>query len=112
MDRPRLAGVLVALALVAGVIPAQAHSESQRNYPEFTYERVRVEMRDGIELSVDIWRPVTPKKVKVPVILSLTPYHVLYKALDANEANLPSGDAALFVPKGYAYALGDVRGTY
>jgi len=81
-------------------------------YSEFTYERVRVAMRDDVELSVDIWRPVTPKGVKVPVILSLTPYHVLYRALDTNETNLPSGDAETFVPEGYAYARGDVRGTY
>lgn len=86
--------------------------EPQRQYPEHTYERVYVEMRDGIELAVDIWRPVTPKDVKVPVILSLTPYHLLYRALDTNEADLPTGDAALFVPKGYAYARADLRGTY
>ena len=69
-------------------------------------------MRDGVELSVDIWRPVTPKGVEVPVVLQLTPYHVLYKALDSNETNLPAGDAQLLVPLGYAYALADVRGTY
>ena len=101
--------LLAPATLQAAQAPAAAQS---RNYPEFTYERVRVEMRDGVELSADIWRPVTPKGVEVPVILSLTPYHVLYKALDPNEANLPSGDAALFVPKGYAYVRADVRGTY
>lgn len=104
---------LMASASAAPVARAGAFEGSSRpTYSEFTYERVRVEMRDGVELSVDIWRPVTPKGVEVPVILSLTPYHVLYKALDANETNLPAGDAAMFVPKGYAYARGDVRGTY
>ncbi|MFP5353236.1 MAG: CocE/NonD family hydrolase [Actinomycetota bacterium] len=98
-------------APIAAGAPAPEGS-SRPTYSEFTYERVRVPMRDGVELSVDIWRPVTPKGVEVPVILSLTPYHALYKALDANEQNLPAGDAALFVPKGYAYARGDVRGTY
>jgi X-Pro dipeptidyl-peptidase len=93
-------------------VHASTEPAGPRNYPEFTYERVFVPMRDEVELAVDIWRPVTPKKVKVPVILSLTPYHVLYKALDPSEENLPSGDAQLFVPKGYAYALADVRGTY
>ena len=106
----------VALALLAGASPVAAGPlsplEPPRNYPEFTYERVRVEMRDGVELSVDIWRPVTPKNVKVPVILQLTPYHALYGALDPNWTDLPAGDARLFVPKGYAYAIGDVRGTY
>ena len=33
-------------------------------------------------------------------------------ALDRNEADLPSGDAALVVLRGYAYARADVRGTY
>lgn len=87
-------------------------SPPPRNYPEFTYERVRVEMRDGVELSVDIYRPVTPDGVDVPVILQLTPYHALYYALDPRETDLPAGDARLFVPKGYAYAVADVRGTY
>jgi X-Pro dipeptidyl-peptidase len=113
MKGSKLRALLPALFLIAGLPSgAGANVGSADQYPEFTYERVRVEMRDGVELSVDIWRPVTPKNVKVPVILSLTPYHVLYRALDTNETNLPAGDAALFVPKGYAYALGDVRGTY
>ena len=97
---------------LAAPVPAAAIGE-RLPYSEFTYERVRVEMRDGVELSVDLWRPVTPKGVKVPVILTLTPYHSLYRALDpVNETDLPNDDARLFVPKGYAYALADVRGTY
>ena len=112
----RTAYLLVALALLTAGSPAAAGVPTDpappRNYPEFTYERARVEMRDGVELSVDIWRPVTPKGVEVPVILQLTPYHALYRALDPNETDLPAGDARLFVPKGYAYAVGDVRGTY
>ncbi len=105
--------LMASVAAVPSAAQAGALDAAERpTYSEFTYERVRVEMRDGVELSVDVWRPVTPKGVKVPVILSLTPYHSLYRALDTNERNLPSGDAALFVPKGYAYARGDVRGTY
>lgn len=119
ISRRSIARIVLGAALLAtGSAPSPARADlgspvaGPRNYPEFTYERTRVEMRDGVELSVDIWRPVTPKGVKVPVILSLTPYHALYRALDTNEENLPAGDAALFVPKGYAYAMGDVRGTY
>ena len=95
-----------------GAAGSRTPQPGPRNYSEFTYERVTVPMRDDVELSVDIWRPVTPAGVKVPVILSLTPYHSLYVALDSNEDDLPSGDARLFVPKGYAYARADVRGTY
>lgn len=114
-----LCAVLVALPATAGAmtergehLDAPAPSDRSRNYPDSIYERVYVEMRDGVELSADIYRPVTPKGVKVPVILNLTPYHVLNRALDRNEEDLPSGDAALFVPKGYAYVRADVRGTY
>ena len=110
----KIRALAAAIAVVAAVTPsaAPAAQSRPRSYPKFTYERTRVEMRDGVELSVDIWRPVTPKGVEVPVILSLTPYHSLYYALDRNETDLPGGDAALFVPKGYAYARADVRGTY
>lgn len=109
----RFRAVAAAVAAVLALVPlGQSGAAEARNYPEFTYARLRVPMRDGVELSVDIWRPVTPKNAQVPVILSLTPYHALYYALDRNEADLPSGDAALFVPKGYAYARADVRGTY
>lgn len=100
------AGAAVAVPVVA------PESAARPTYDEYTYERVRVAMRDDVELSVDIWRPVTPKGVKVPVILQLTPYHVLYHALDPREQDLPQGDAQLLVPKGYAYARADVRGTY
>lgn len=102
------------LPTVAAARPDDSPGEASgpRYYPEFTYERVYVEMRDGVQLSADIYRPVTPKGVKVPVLLTLTPYHVLNKALDRNEEDLPSGDAQLLVPKGYAYVRADVRGTY
>src|SRR5687768_6038297 len=108
----RFSVLLAALALAATLPATPASAQTRPTYPEFTYERVRVEMRDGVMLSVDLWRPVTPKNVEVPVILSLTPYHSLYYALDPVETNLPAGDAALFVPKGYAYARADVRGTW
>ncbi|MEA2453439.1 MAG: X-Pro dipeptidyl-peptidase [Actinomycetota bacterium] len=107
--------MIVAFVAACLLVPAGASARvdrGPRNYPEFTYERVRVEMRDGIELSADIYRPATPKNVRVPVILSMSPYHLLNRALDRNEADLPSGDGQLFVPKGYAYVVADVRGTY
>lgn len=102
------------LAALAGLPTAGASvAPTQRpTYTDFTYERVRAPMRDGVELSMDIWRPVTPEGVEVPIILSLTPYHSLYKALDTNETNLPAGDASIYVPKGYAYVRADVRGTW
>jgi X-Pro dipeptidyl-peptidase len=99
---------LLALALMASAaIPVVAQAAETH-----VFERTRVPMRDGVELSVDIWRPVGT--AKVPVILTLTPYHSLYKALDRVETDL--NDANLFtlsfVRKGYAVARADVRGTY
>src|SRR5687767_5506232 len=105
---------LVALVLVAALpaIPRAGAADQQQAYTA-TYQRLRVTMRDGVELSVDLWRPVVPEGMKVPVILTLTPYHVLNRALDPlNETDLPPGDGAYYVPRGYAYAVADVRGTY
>lgn len=106
------------LAAPVGAVPAEERTAPREQsppgpgtYSDFTYERVRTPMRDGVELSVDIWRPVTDG-VRVPVILSLTPYHALYAALDPVQTDLPDGDAEIFVPQGYAYAQADVRGTY
>ncbi|MDP9405092.1 MAG: CocE/NonD family hydrolase [Actinomycetota bacterium] len=112
----RLVGVLLVLGLLplaapagAGVLAASPPAAGPTVYREFTYEKTRVAMRDGIELSVELWRPVTGG-VNVPVILHLTPYHVLSPTNSPDR--LPAGDAARYVPKGYAYAFADVRGTW
>ncbi len=108
--------LLVAAALVAPALAVpiqQAGALPPARYTDYTYERVRVPMRDGVELSVDVWRPVTPAGTRVPVILTLTPYHVLYKALDPVETDPPAGlESGRFVTLGYAVAMADVRGTY
>ncbi len=104
--------VLVAALTAPGAATEGPARRDERRYDQFVVEHVRVPMRDGVELAADIYRPVTPARVRVPVILQLTPYHSLYKSLDPNEADLPAGDAKLFVPQGYAYVVGDVRGTW
>ncbi|HEX9713622.1 MAG TPA: CocE/NonD family hydrolase, partial [Actinomycetota bacterium] len=99
------AGSILALIVVAA--PARAVV-----YSQYTYERVMVPMRDDVRLSVDIWRPVTPPDVRIPVILTLSPYHILSKALDRGETDPPAPWGSRFVPRGYAYVVADVRGTY
>ena len=122
MRRPT-ALALLAVLVAALAVPATAADGSasprlaverrrEVRYDEFVVERVRVPMRDSVELAATIYRPVTPARVRVPVILQLTPYHSLYKALDSNEDDLPVGDAKRFVPTGYAYVVADVRGTW
>lgn len=106
----RRACVLVLLA--SFLIPAGARAAGPP-YTTFVYERVRVPMRDGVMLSVDLYRPVTGGE-RVPVILTLTPYHALYKALDRTETDVPTSNGMLgsYVRQGYAIAIADVRGTY
>ncbi len=74
-----------------------------------TPEEVRVPMRDGVELALDIYKPAgTAPGEKVPVILTLTPYHMLYKGLGGGR-NSP---AWALLDQGYAIVIADVRGTY
>ena len=61
----------------------------------------------------DVILPTVPAGTKVPVILTYTPYSVLYHSLDPqrkSRADDAVGD--YFVPRGYARAVFDVVGTY
>jgi X-Pro dipeptidyl-peptidase len=94
----------------AGVSPSPPDDGGPPTTPTFTYEKVRVPMRDGVELSTEIWRPVVPPETKVPVILHLTPYHVLSPTNDPS--TLPMVDGVEMVRRGYAFVFADVRGTW
>jgi len=59
-------------------------------------------MRDGVELSANIWRPNA--EGKFPVIFQYTPYD--------NNASYIITHAKYFVPRGYVLAAIDVRGRY
>jgi X-Pro dipeptidyl-peptidase len=67
-----------------------------KSYPRYTYEK--------------IWRPVVPAGTKIPVVLHLSPYHVLSPA--HGESSLPMVDGTELVRKGYAFVFADVRGTW
>jgi putative CocE/NonD family hydrolase len=64
-----------------------------------TYD-VRVPVRDGVHLAADVWRP--DGDTPVPVVLTRTPYN------KNNERAARFG--ALFVARGYAFVMMDVRG--
>ena len=101
MKRALIAAVLGALLAGAGAAPAATAA--------VTKQEIRVPMRDGVELAVDLYRPDgVPEGEKVPVILTLTPYHALYKGL----GDAASLEAYRFLQQGYAFAVADVRGTY
>src|SRR5262245_59145650 len=96
--RPSLCGLggWLTLAVFAGQLTAQDRSD-QGIKKEFN---VRVPMRDGIKLSVDIFRPDGPGKF--PVVLSRTPY---------DNSRKGQVDLGIFLAKhGYAYVTEDSRG--
>jgi uncharacterized protein len=65
---------------------------------------VRIPMRDGIQLSANLWRPATGEPV--PAILELIPYG---KDSWRRAADMTRG--AWFAQRGYAFVRLDVRGT-
>lgn len=77
-----------------------------------------VAMRDGCRLAVDVHLPEAlneaPRSQRVPTILLFTPYYRRFKLREGGtgEANPNSGKFRdLFVPRGYAVVIVDVRGT-
>lgn len=97
----RILLVLVVVGVVLPATPAQAAT---------IHERAAVRMRDGVLLSVDIWRP--SDIAQVPVILRMTPYHMLDKALAPRDPGPPAQWGIEFVGRGYAFVVADIRGTY
>ncbi|MEX1172285.1 MAG: CocE/NonD family hydrolase [Chloroflexota bacterium] len=65
---------------------------------------VRIRARDGVELSANVWRPVTDEPV--PAILEMIPYG---KDNWRRAADMARG--AYFAARGYALCRVDVRGT-
>ncbi|HEY9724107.1 MAG TPA: CocE/NonD family hydrolase, partial [Oscillatoriaceae cyanobacterium] len=63
---------------------------------------VRTRMRDGIQLSSDVWLPSAPGRY--PVLLLRTPYTKTYK--DSHHAEW----GEFFADHGYAFVVQDVRG--
>lgn len=63
---------------------------------------VRIPMRDGVELSADMWMPAKPGKY--PVILIRTPYLKTMKEID------PTGRGEFFTQADYIFMVQDVRG--
>lgn len=83
--------------------------KSQPVYEETVTEQYRVKTEYGT-IYGEVKRPVVPKGVKVPVILTYSPYNVLKTGpLAGSIADDPVAD--YFVPRGYARAVFDVVGT-
>ena len=79
---------------------------------------VFVQMRDGVSLCVDVFRP--EEGGRYPALLGMSPYSKEIQSLPIppqpyNSAvynrSIEAGDSAYFVSEGYAHVIADVRGT-
>jgi X-Pro dipeptidyl-peptidase len=115
VNRSRLAPIGAALVALALAVPAQAapHAAANRVPPlrpvtQPKYEALPPESAliptGGGQVFVSFIRPSVPARVRVPVILTLTPYSI-------GGASADDGVAGFYVPRGYARAVADVPGT-
>ncbi|MEM6964100.1 MAG: CocE/NonD family hydrolase [Bacteroidota bacterium] len=72
-------------------------------------EKIMVEMRDGIRLATDVYRPKTDQPV--PIIFSKTPYNFNSWG-DGKERTRTKQRAYEAVKRGYAYVVQNERGRY
>ena len=89
-----------------------AKGKSQPRYDEYVVEEYRVPTKWGNIYGV-VERPVVPKGVKVPIILTYTPYSALggVTPLTTDQEALRDPTSEYFVPRGYARAIFDLVGT-
>ena len=111
-SQPTLASALTKPVLVAGLLAFVSTSDiraenhgwkahlSQPDHEVKIRIDVRVPMRDGVELSADVYLPA--KEGKWPVILERTPYD--------NSNSFYVNRALYFARRGYAYVVQDCRG--
>lgn len=104
--RARVLAWLFILFILSASLRAQAPAQQAVSKYEVVVERnVMVNMRDGVKLACDIYRPALNSKAvdgKFPVILERTPYgkQTVEKWAD------------YFVPRGYIAIGQDIRGRY
>lgn len=114
--RRAISALVAALPLALLVAPAGAQDRSFATttgrskpiYSETVQEEYRVPTRFGRIYGVVV-RPVVPKGVKVPVILTYSPYNVTRRS--HNAASYRDALSDFFVPRGYARAVFDLVGT-
>lgn len=101
----RLAAVSLVIGLVASTAWAQPPDPGTYSADRFELVESRghlVAMRDGVRLSVDLYRPQTDERR--PALVSLIPY--------SNNSAGWTKRARWFAKRGYVVALVDVRGRY
>ena len=108
-----LALAVLGLPAASGAVPAAVlDGISQPIYQAQASQPLVVDTPYG-KIRGDVILPAVPAGTQVPVILTYTPYSVLYQSLDpTRESRADDGVANYFVPRGYARAVFDVVGTY
>jgi putative CocE/NonD family hydrolase len=102
-------GLLLFLGLFLCIPPLRGQTphvtQSKAQYEVVVEKDVRVPVRDGVKLALDVYLPAQdgkPLPGKHPTLLSRTPY---------NKA-APVAEARWFASRGYAVVVNDVRGRY
>ena len=108
----RIQRIISTLSLVSLSLPmlARAQRPDSGNYSEPKYGTKvvlgnMVSMRDGVRISVDLYRPEAPGRF--PVILTHTGYSNL-----GGRAGFGTDRAKWFARRGYVFAISDLRGRY
>lgn len=96
----RPVALAMTLALLAG-LPLGAQDSAAKHPMEIRYN-IPVRARDGVKISVDVFRPKDGGRH--PVMLLQTPYN--------NDGDNVMDGAWSYVKRGYAYVTVDVRGRY
>ncbi len=96
--------ILLPFFLVAFLLPVASAGEPQAHDQTFFIEKdIAVEMRDGVVLRADVWRPGATGRF--PVLVYRTPY-------DKRKAPQSYSTFRRAVERGYAVVIQDVRGRY
>ncbi len=98
MTFARTTAALLGATLLA--TPVQAEDGYQR-------ESIYVSVRDGTRLALDLWRPDGVEE-PLPVVLTMTPYHRARRGAEGEVQ--PDSITRHLLERGYAVAIGDVRG--
>lgn len=113
--------VVMVLFLSILVFPSEKESKfgvykgySEEKYDSWVRESRYVEMRDGVNLAVDIIRPALKEKIvnaPLPVILTYTRYRRAFQHEGKIISSADRPDSQLLLKHGYIIAVVDVRGS-
>jgi putative CocE/NonD family hydrolase len=94
--------------------------QSKDSYDDVIVERdVSVEMRDGVNLCVDVFRPADSADEPVPALMAMSPYgkniqrDIVPQPVPSplGDACIEAGDTETILERGYAHVIVDCRGT-